>query len=130
MAVPFPCGFRHADDLGGPECVEAVDKGDANLDLGSLAVGGSGGSVFTEDFQAAHHGLDPAAGVIPRPTFPERPAVVPCGAQSVVSGEGGGAVARIYNVKPQQPKLCDNADSPSKGHLSIQSVIQSVQFRT
>ena len=68
----------HADDLGCAECVEAVDEGDADLDFGGLAVRVSC--------------RDSAAGVVSAPAFPERPAIVACGAEGFVSGDCGRAV--------------------------------------
>ena len=59
---------------------------DADLDFGGLAVGVSCGDTFAEGREAAHLRLDAASGMVSGPAFPERPAVVPCGAQCFVSG--------------------------------------------
>ncbi|KPP97538.1 MAG: hypothetical protein HLUCCA12_18220 [Rhodobacteraceae bacterium HLUCCA12] len=82
----------HTDDLGGAEGVEAVHEGNADVDFCGLSVGVSCHDALAEGFQAAHLRLDPAAGVVSGPAFPEGPAVVPRGAQGVVSGACCGAV--------------------------------------
>jgi len=82
----------HADDLGGAEGVEAVHEGDADVDFGGLSVGVSCHDTLAEGFQAAHLRLDPAAGVVSGPAFPECPPVVSRGAQGVVAGACSRAV--------------------------------------
>ena len=95
----------HADDVGGAECVEAVDEGDADLDFGGLAVGVSCSDTFAEGLEAPHLRLDPAPGVVSCPALPERPAVVPGRAQGFVSGNRGRAV-----LFPRSPILADRDD--------------------
>ena len=46
MTSPFPLGSGDADDLCGAEGIEAVDESDADVDLGGLAVGVSGGAAL------------------------------------------------------------------------------------
>ena len=60
---------------------------DADVYFGSLAVEVSCGDAFTKGFQAAHLRLDPAAGVVSSPSFPERAAVVTGGTQRLVADE-------------------------------------------
>lgn len=74
------------NDLGRAECVEPVHECDTYLDFGGLAVGVSCGDAFSEGLEAAHFGLDPASGVVPRPALPECPAVVPGGSEGFVAG--------------------------------------------
>lgn len=54
----------HADNLGGAERVEAIDKGDPDVDLGGLAIGIPRSDALIESLQAWHFGLHAAAGVI------------------------------------------------------------------
>jgi hypothetical protein len=90
-----PLTLCHADDLGGAKGVEAVHECDADLDFGGLAVGVSCGDAFAKDLQSAHplpgsrlrannerFRLDPASYMVSGPALPERPAIVPGGAQS------------------------------------------------
>jgi hypothetical protein len=44
----------HADDLGGAECIEAVEEGYADLDLSGLAFRVSCSDALAEGFEAAH----------------------------------------------------------------------------
>lgn len=62
------------------------------MDFGGLSVGVSCHDTLAEGFQAAHLRLDPAAGVISGPAFPERPPVVSRRAQGVVAGACSRAV--------------------------------------
>jgi hypothetical protein len=48
-------GSCHADDLGGAECFEAVDEGDADLDFGGLAVWLSGCRAAMRSPKAFRH---------------------------------------------------------------------------
>ena len=82
-------GSGHAFDLGGAEGVEAVHQGDADVDLGCLAVGIPQCDPFAEGFQIPHLGFDPAADMISGPPFPDRPAEAPGCPQDVVAGQGG-----------------------------------------
>lgn len=88
--IPLTSG--HANDLGCAECVEAVHEGDADVDFGGLAVGVSCGDAFAECLEAAHFGLDAAAGVVAGPAFPERTTEVAGRAEGLVADPGGGAV--------------------------------------
>ena len=100
-----PSGSGRADDLGGAEGIEAVDECDADVDFGGLAVGVSRGDALAEGLEAAHLGLGAAAGVVSCPAFPERPAVVTCGAQGFVAGPGGWTV-----LLPRATVLADRDD--------------------
>lgn len=62
------------------------------MDFGGLAARVSRGDALAEGVEAAHPGLYAAAGVVSRPPFPERPAVVTCGAQGFVACSGGWAI--------------------------------------
>ena len=95
----------HADDLGGAECIEAVDEGDADLDFCGLVVGVSCGDAFTEGLETAHLRLDPASGVVSCPAVPECPAIVPGGAQGFVVGACCRAV-----LFPRSAVLADRDD--------------------
>lgn len=44
-------GSGHADDLGGAKRVEAIDKGDPDVDFGGLAIGIPRGDALTEGLQ-------------------------------------------------------------------------------
>jgi len=65
----------------------------------------NGHDALAEGFQAAHPRLDPAAGVVSRPAFPERPAVVSRRVQGVVAGACGRAI-----VFPQASVPADRND--------------------
>ena len=82
----------HADDLVGAGGIEAVDEGDADMDLSSLAVWISCGDAFAKSLEAAHLRLDPASGVVSGPAFSECPTVVPGGTKGFVSGNRRRAV--------------------------------------
>ena len=103
---PSPSGSGRADDLGGAEGIEAVDECDAKVDFGGLAVWVSRGDALAERLEASHLRFGAAAGVVSRPPFPERPAVVTCGAKGFVAGPGGWAVflpqptIRIRRLRP------------------------------
>ena len=86
-------GSGYADDLGGAERVEAIDKCDPDVDFGSLPIRIPCGDALTEVVQASHLGLHAAAGVVSDPPLPECPAVVTSGAQ--------GFVARLGRTKPR-----------------------------
>ena len=88
----FRSGSGHADDLGGAECVEAIYKGDPDVDFGSLAIGIPRIDALTEGLQASHLGLHAAAGVVSGPPLPECPTVVTRGAQGFVARLGSRAV--------------------------------------
>ena len=92
----------NADDLGGAEGIEAVHQCDADLDSGGLPIRVSRGDASPKGLEAAHLRLDPTSGVVSGPAFPERPAVVPGGAQGFVSGDRGLAV-----LFPRPPVLSD-----------------------
>src|SRR6056297_788286 len=62
-------------------------------------------------FQAAHLRLDPTAGVVACPVFPERPSVISGGAQGVVSGACSRAVFF--------PKTSVPADGDDRGALPV-----------
>lgn len=94
-----------ADDLGGTECVEAVDEGDADLDLGGLSVWVPRGDALAKGLETAHLRLDPTSGVVSGPPLPECPTVVPRGAEGFVSGDCGGAV-----LLPRPTVLADRDD--------------------
>lgn len=47
-------GSGHANNLGGAECVEAVDEGDPDLDFSGLAVGVSCSYALAEGPEAAN----------------------------------------------------------------------------
>jgi len=95
----------HANDLGGAESLEAICQGDADLDFGSLAVWVSRGDTLSKGLEAPHLCLDPASGVISGPALPERPAMVPGGAQGIVSGDCGRAI-----LFPRPPVPADRDD--------------------
>ena len=84
MTALTPVMSCHADDLGNTECIEAVHEGDADVDLGGLAVRVSRHDAFAEGFHTAHSCLDPAAGVVSGPSFSQRPSVAPSCAQAVL----------------------------------------------
>jgi len=100
-----------AHDLGGAEGREAVHQRDADLDFCGLAVGVSRGDAFSEGLQASHLGLDATSAMISGPTLPERPAVVPGGAQGFVAGAGCRTV-----LFPWAPVLADRDD---RGGLAV-----------
>lgn len=81
------------------------------MDFGGLAVGVSCGDALAKGIQAAHPRLDPASGVVSRPTFPERPAVVAGGAQCLVSGVCSRAVFF--------PKTSSPVDRDDRGALPV-----------
>ena len=81
-----PLSLCHADALGSAESVEAVQKCDADVDFRGLSLPVSCGDAFAEGFEAAHPCLDAASGMISRPAFPERTAVVTGGTQCLVAG--------------------------------------------
>ena len=99
---------RQTDDFGGAEGVEAVHDGDANanVDFGGLTVGLSSGDALSEGLEAAHPRLDAAAGVVPRPAFPEGPALISGRAQGLVAARAaaqsffhGGPFLRIGMIR-------------------------------
>lgn len=75
------------------------------MDFGGLAVWVSRGDPLAEGLEAAHLGLSAAAGVVSGPPLPERPAVVPCGAQGFVAGPSGWAI-----IPPRSAILADRDD--------------------
>ncbi len=97
----------HADDFGGAKCVKAVDEGDADLDFSGFALGVSCGDVFTEGLQTPHLGINPAARMVSGQMVPEIFAVMPGGAQGLVSRDCGRAV-----LFPRAPVLSDRNDCP------------------
>lgn len=111
MTSSKPLTFLNTIDLGGAEGVEAVDEGDADLDFGGLAVGVSCRDAFAKGLQAPHFCLDPASDVISGPSLPERPAIVPGGAQGLVSSDCRRAV-----LFPRPPILADRDD---RGGLTV-----------
>ena len=91
MALSRRCS-GHADDLGCAERVEAIDKGDPDVDFGGSAIWIPRGDARTESDQASHLGFHAAAGVIPGPPLPECPTVTTRCAQ--------GCVARLQPGSP------------------------------
>ncbi len=119
----------HSDDLSGAERIEAVDEGDADLDFGGLAVWVSRGDAFSEGLEAAHLGLGPAWDVISGPALPERPSIVPGGAQRFVAGDCGRAV-----FVPRPAVLTDRDDcsglAVDDGSVAAAHVIgHDIQYR-
>lgn len=106
MTARSPSESGHATDFGGAECVEALVECDADLNFGGLAVWVSCADVFPEGFEAAHFRLDPALGVVSRPTLPKRTTIMSGGAQGFVSGDRGRAI-----LFPRSPVLADRDDS-------------------
>lgn len=72
------------------------------MDFGGWAVRVSRHDALAEGFQAAHLGLDPAAGVVSGPPFPKRPAEMSGGTQRLVSRHRCRAV-----LLPQPPVFAD-----------------------
>ena len=97
-----------ANALGGAESVEAVHECDADLDFGGLAVRVSCGDAFAKGLEAPHLRLDPASDVVSCPALPECPAVMPCGAEGLVSGSRCRAI-----LFPGPTVLADRDDSDS-----------------
>ncbi len=57
-----------------------------------MAVGVSCSDALAEGLEGTHLGLDPATGMVPGPALPEGPAIMPGGAQGLVSGNRRRAV--------------------------------------
>lgn len=104
--------FGDADDLGGAECIEAVDEGEADVDFGGLAVRVFSSDALVERFQTTHLGLDPAPGVVSRPAVPEGPALVPGGALGFVSD------LRSWAVFCPRPAILADRDKPASKALN------------
>lgn len=85
-------GSGRADDLGGAESVEAIDKSDPDVDFGGLAIWIPRGDALTKGLQASHLGFHAAAGVVSGPPLPECPTVVTRGAQGFFARRGSRAV--------------------------------------
>ena len=78
---------EQANDIGSREAAQ-----DADVEFGGLAVGVSYGDALTEGPEAAHLGFGTAARVVSGPSFPERAAIVTCGAQGFNVRPGGWAI--------------------------------------
>lgn len=91
--------------LGAGAAVQAlaVDEGHSDLNFCGLAVRVSGGDAFAKGFQAAHLGLDAAAGVVSGPALPECPAVVPGGTQGFAAAD----TATNGDFRDNLPRLGD-----------------------
>ena len=61
--------------------LKAVHECDTDLNFGGLAVWVSRGDALAEGLEAAHLGFGVASGVVSRPPFPARSALVTRGAQ-------------------------------------------------
>ena len=101
-----PGASGHGNDLGRAERREAVHQGDADVDLCGLPVGVSCAYAFSEGLEAAHLRFDPASGMVPGPPLPERPAIVPCGTQGLVSGPCRRAVPLPRSSVPSDRDDC------------------------
>ena len=82
-----------------------IYQGDADLDFGSLVVWVSRGDTLPKGLEAPHLCLDPTSCVISGPALPERPAIVPGGAQGIVSRNRRWAI-----LFPRPPVLADGDD--------------------
>ena len=102
-------GSGDADDLGGAERVEAIDKSDPDVDFGGLAIGIPRGDALTEGLQASHLGFHAAAGVVSGPPLPEYPTVVTRGAQGFVARLGSRAVLFPSPTVPSDRYDCRSA---------------------
>jgi len=78
----------HADDIGGSEGDGSAYECAADVDSGSLAFWVSRHDVLAEGFEAAHLRCDPAWDTVSGPALPERSAIVPCGPQGFITGQG------------------------------------------
>jgi hypothetical protein len=75
------------------------------MDFGGLAVGVPCSDALAEGLEAAHPGFGAAAGVVSRPSLPERTAVVTRSAQGFVARPGCGTI-----LLPRSAVLADRDD--------------------
>ena len=101
-------------------------SGDADVDIGALAVGVSCSYALGEGLKAAHLGLGAAAGVVSCPSFPERPTVVTRGAQGLVAGLG--TRARLFTRSAVLPDRDDRrAAACDDGTVATASIVGAVR---
>ncbi|MBB3987534.1 hypothetical protein GGQ68_003881 [Sagittula marina] len=113
-------GSGNADGVDGAERVEAIDKGDADVDFCALAIGVPSRDALAEGLEAAHLRLYAAAGVVSLPPLPECPIIVARGAQGFVVGPGGWAVlflesAILANWDDSLSAACDDGTVAAVG---------------
>jgi hypothetical protein len=91
-----------ADVLGGAECVEAVDEGDADVNFCGLVIRVSGGDAFAEGLEALHLRLCLVPGMITVPPLSSGAAFFANVAEDRVSGDRGRTV-----IMPKPAILAD-----------------------
>lgn len=116
----------HADDVGGAERVEAIDKGDPDVDFGGLAIWIPRGDALTEGLQASHLGLDSATGVVSGPPLPECPTVVTRGAQGFVARLGSRAVLFPSSTVPSGRYDC-RATACDDGAVAAAGIVGTIR---
>ena len=109
---PFPLtDLSRAQREGRSKGGEAVQDGRPDLKLGHLSVEVARHDALSQEFEAAHLGLDQASSVIASPAFPDSPAKTAATAQGVVARD---RPCRVFLPRLAVPAGRDDRRCPAR----------------